>query len=258
MNDVNMNSYECVEPEVGDQIWRYGLPDIDSETRGLLGDHLKMCDRCRLAQALEREAEAGLQAGRLTVAAASLPNARPSRSKRWTRLDKGTGLAAASLMAATLAFVLLLPHGALERSLPTRGEGGAPGFHHPAEGEVVLGSRPQLSWQPVDGARSYRVTVNSTDGSFSWEGVTEDTEIVLPAGVTVPAATSLRAELHTVPADLLPLEGISVEFRTSTLPGFLGHRFKVAPGWVFLPGALGVLLMGFVALRSRRSELAVI
>jgi len=45
--------------------------------------------------------------------------------------------------------------------------------------EEGLGERPDLAWEPVDGASMYRVTVLGPDGAFYWGWMGEETSVPL-------------------------------------------------------------------------------
>lgn len=58
----------------------------------------------------------------------------------------------------------------------------------PAEG---VGPRPELAWEPVDGAAGYTVTVYTADDGPLWGATTEETSIVL-GGFTEPPQDDAR------------------------------------------------------------------
>ncbi len=237
--------FECVQPELGEQVWRCGLPDCDPDLQRELDRHLQVCDACRLQQFLHVKLDAWARAGRISIEADREPIGEPREEGIWLRLlwkrpvaalASGGGLA----LAASLALTVLLSPTAPGRDGATRGGPAAPGFERPVEGEVIREATPTLSWRSISGATAYQVTIDNLDGSFSWSGRTENTSLEIPAAVSLPEKGQYRAILEPVPADLAPLGGISVTFRRADLAGFLAYRVQAAPLPVHLLGLLGI------------------
>ncbi len=234
------NGYECVEPELGDELWRLGAPATDAGLRRRLENHLMICDACRLRCAAERRVAAGLADGTL-----ALPDARPraARALAW-----GGGLA----VAAGLALILVLPPRARDGDRIVRAPDD-PQFHRPVEGEVVRGGRPTLSWASIEGATAYRVHVDEVGGDHAWHGETAGLEIDVPADAELPLSRDYRAFVEPVPADLAQPGGVSVSFRTGTTPEFLAHRAVASPAMAKTLAMIGMLGLGAgLLLRDRR------
>lgn len=79
----------------------------------------------------------------------------------------------------------------------------------PTEG---VGERPDLAWESVDGASTYRVTVLTSDGSFYWGWLGSETSVPLGGfprlvdGATGPrVASGMTWTVVAYDADLIPL-----------------------------------------------------
>lgn len=235
MNDdkAGRNLYECVEPDVGRELWRWAAPGATDEERAHRADHLRVCDACRLEHAVERTVAAGLTDGtlRLPVPAAHTPR---------RRLVPTLAAGAVGMAAMGLLLVMLLPPSP-PPGFGTDRSGSSEGFIRPVEGETVGASGPNLRWHPLPGANSYRVRVEEVAGDFSWSGETHDTDIALPTDASLTAGREYRAYVEPVPRDLAPAGGLSVRFRSGSLASVLRYRAAAAPAsarWLTLSGAL--------------------
>lgn len=227
------DGYECVDPELGDELWQLDDPGSDAALRGRLEAHLSVCAGCRLLRAAEARTREGLREGRLVLH----DDARPRRLP-WT-LGGGGALA----LAACLALVLLGPPRAPGDDLRLRADGDRPAITRPVSEEVVLGERPHVAWTPVEGATAYRVTLCSVDGAHEWAHETDASSLRVPEDAGLASSARYRILLETVPAHLAG-GGVRSSFRTGTLGEFLRYRFGAAPLWVLLLGAFGAGLGG--------------
>ncbi|MEN8006875.1 MAG: hypothetical protein ABFS42_07640 [Candidatus Krumholzibacteriota bacterium] len=243
--NVDRNDFECVEPALGDEMWRFEAPDLDASLRRRLENHLMICDACRLRQAMDRRVASGLEDGTL-----ELQSGRAVHPRRLAihALGWSGGLA----VAASLVLMLLVPPqarngGRLVRSADdTR-------FLRPVEGEVINGGQPRLSWEPVPGATNYRLTVSEVGGDHEWHGETTALSLVVPAAAELPPSRSFRASLEPVPADLAQPGGVSVSFSTGDLSEFLAYRLAASSTILRLLGLAGLfMLVNFIVLRVTR------
>lgn len=255
-------AYECVEPELGDQLWRLEVDVTDAALCTALLEHLSVCDACRIERGAERAVARLLQAGappsRLWKDSTPRPKPR-SVIARWTRMRPPLlGATAATALAASLAAILFGPvHGGGDRD--TRGgEVERFRFRAPIEGQVLATRRPTLVWSPLAQATGYRVSIQQVDGSFRWETTTRSTLLRPPPASALPAAATLRAIVRPVPEDLAPPEGIGVRFRTGGPLDAARFRLGAAPAW--LRGLLGLsaaaclLAAGVAQLRKPRRQ----
>ncbi len=247
MSDRRDDGYECVEPDLGRQLWRLEEPDTGQEEARPLREHLRICDACRLRRAILSEVAQGLASGRLGLAGDSAGRSAPSRRRaRTERLLAGSGGLAA---AACLALLLLVPPAPVGGDRIERGDG-APTFRRPVEGEVLIDRTPRLSWRPVEGASRYRLEVTAVGGDYHWRTETEATAATVPADSPLPDDARLRAVLAPVPADLAAPGELSVAFRTGDVADLLHHRLAMAgPGVLGLGLASLLLLLGALIVR---------
>ncbi len=244
--NVDRNGFECVEPALGDEMWRLEAPALDVSLGRRLENHLMICDACRLRRAMELRVASGLADATL-----ELPRSgRAGRVRPLTirALAWGGGLA----VAASLILMLLLPPQARDGGRLVRSVDETQ-FLRPVEGEVVNGVRPRLSWAAIPGATNYRLTVSEVGGDHEWRGETTSCSLVVPAFAELPSSRAFRAFLEPVPADLAQPGGISVSFRTGDLSEFLVYRLA-ASSMVLRLLALGgmFMLLNFIVLRFIR------
>lgn len=233
---------ECVQPDLGADLWRRDLPDCDPELAARLDRHVAVCDACRL----ERMVQATLAAG---LAAEALRDARPALvpARRLPLAATGGWLA----LAASLALATLLPPGTLTGG-PTRGGATGGGFVHPVEDEVVAGT-PDLQWKAVPGATGYVVALDGVGGDHHATARTDANRLPAGKAFTLPAPGRYRAIVRTIPDDLTPPEGMSVTFRSGSRGQQFTYRIGAAPWPLRLLGLSGLLLgMSGVVRRRRR------
>jgi len=219
--------YECVEPELGDQMALLVRADLDPRLAALLRSHLAICDACRLGRAVEQ---------RLPQALASAPRAR-RLVPRWRGGTWG-GVA----LAAGLALMMLLPPRPDGDDLLPRGVEEGVRLLRPVEGEVVVAGHPRIRWSPADDATGYRVRVEAMDGSWRWDetvdGATASTRVTTP----LPAGSEFRIYLEPTPADLAPPGGVAVACRSGSALEVAGYRLGAAPLPAQLLAAAGALV----------------
>lgn len=241
--------YQCIEPDLGQDIWRLDLPDLAAEEFKLLNDHLRLCDACRLYGAMDRKFGEGLANGSL-----ALPGDRDgekfSPPVAWLSFGSripafGAGLA----LAASLLLVFMLPPEARDGGLVSRAGFEAP-FVRPVEGEVIARMGTYLSWRKIQGASKYLVRIDEVGGDFQWSGESRGLSLALPTANDMPRGADFRAYLTPVPQDLAPTEGLSVSFRTDSYGAFLHYRLGAA-AWPARWLGLGGLLVGCWALSMR-------
>jgi hypothetical protein len=213
--------YECIEPRVGDQLWRLEAPGTDATLRSQLEAHVAVCQACRLLLDLDAKSRELSRSGALGRDGSGTPSWLSLR--RWLRPPV---LAAAALAAATLA-ALIMPPRPVDRGGLARGED-VVRFLRPVEGEVVTPGQRTLSWTPVDGATRYRVELRDGLGKRVWSGESAGTSVSLPGSVPLDAGTRYRALLGTQPTDLLPPGGTSVAFRVGSPWRAALHRLRWA------------------------------
>ncbi len=237
-------TYECVQPELGDQIGQLDVTGLAPDIRRRLQAHLAVCDSCRLTRSVARVLQEAAQDGSPALEAATMAG-------DWRR-PAYLVWAGSLALAASLALVLLLPPGRLPGTL-VRGAG-EPAFVRPVEGEVVWSTTPQLAWRPVPGATSYRISVTGIDNPYRWQGESRTAALTLPPDHALRRGERVRAVVQTVPADLLPLGALSVTFRHEGLAAYLPYRLGVAPraSWVLGGAGLLSLLLALVLGRRRR------
>ena len=242
-NDDDLMNYECVDPDVGEQLWLLGMPDIDPELKRELEDHVAVCADCRLQLALQRQLEAMPVHG-LAAKAEAAGGSRPVLRRRWTL--RGLEAAAILSLAACLVLTFFLPPRDPDEPRTLRSRGDDLRFLRPVAEEVVLGSHVDFAWTPVADASGYVLQVRDENGNLAWETETQGTEAAVPDDVELPADTRLQAYLEIIPPYLTPDTGVAVSFHTGSATEFAAYRAGVNPTWVWLIGAAGLILLGWV------------
>ncbi len=240
------SQYECVDPNLGARLWQYNTPGCSPELQRRLDNHIDICHGCRLALAIQDRLEVGLQSGKLGFDDCPAKENRPL-----VKLFVWSALVTA---IAAVLLVFLLPPRSLEDPLIIRGEQVTPGFVRPVAGEVIWKNLPEISWTVVEFATTYQIRIEEIGGSFEWSGETSEPHLVLPAEIKLPADTSFRVLLETVPAYLVPPEGIALSFRSGGLVTFLFYRVVAAPVWLQGSVVLGLLFCLSAFAYSRRSR----
>jgi len=247
------SQYECVEPELGELLWRRLDPGLEPDLRSRLQDHLSICDACRLTLLVEGRIEGGLRAGEW-----ALEGGRSVRPATGSRTRKSTVFAGGLALAASLVLMLILPPAARAPLGVVRGDTAGMGFVRPVESEVLVTSRPDFRWTPIAGATAYRIEVSQVDGPWFWSGRTGRAELRLPAESALPPRGSFRAMVQTIPADLSGLADVTVSFRRGAFGAFLSYRAAASPLWVKFLACGGLALLTWWGLTGwdRRRRLA--
>lgn len=235
MND--RYGYECIDPELGEQLGGLDAPGIDERLRQRLRIHLESCAACRLQREVGDELAAGLREGRLDIDIVAGPGRRP-------RAVYATGWLA---LAAGLALLLLLPPQFRSVGL-MRDESEWPAIVSPVPEEVV-GTMPTVRWTPIKAASSYRITVAAVDGAYSWSEQTAATRTEVRPAEPLPRGQRFRVTVEPVPAHLAPAGGLRSAFSTGRLDQIAAFRLRHAPParWVLPAAGIMLLLSGAVA-----------
>lgn len=241
MKDPIVTPFECVDPSVGESIWRLEEPDVDPQLRAELLAHVSACHACRLLVRLDEKARELAKSGSLELPAPPGPAPqRPGLRPRRIHVASVAGLA----LAACLAAILLTPPQPVTGRLSVRGNERTR-FLRPVEGEVVSASRPVLRWTPLEGASRYFVEIRDEDGAAIWQGESESATIRLPGDVPLESGRNYKALLSVQPADLLAPGQTSVLFRSDGRWREALHRLRWTHPflqWTSLL-ALGVVLL---------------
>ena len=246
MNDHHR--YECIDPSLGDELWRLDDTATPDQVRARIEDHLVFCAACRLEVSLATHVATGLRDGSLRVAGET------SRRRLAWPWWNGVG---GALAAAGLAMILILPPGAPESGSTRRGGEEAPAITRPVSNEVVAAGHPELRWNPVTDARTYRVTVRSVDGTVEWQGEATEPRLRLPDDTPLPAGKRYRVAVEPVPAYLGGGSGLRTTFRTGTWLDVVGFRLVAGSAVGRGVGALGLAALLFgagAAIWQRRAE----
>lgn len=241
------SSWECIDPGVGHCLWELEAEETSEARTRQLQAHLELCDACRLGEALNTRLEKDLEAG--TILLPETP-VRP-----WWLRPAVQASAGSALIAACVALLMILPPAPTCDTVLMRGPLDVPHFLRPVEGEVVLPEGTELSWAPVKGATSYKVTVTDMAGDYHWIGSTQTTQLKLP--LQNQGRQILRAVLATVPADLVSNGSVSVSFCTGSRLQLVRDRLIKAPFWLAAFWAGGFSLLGLsLYTRTRKTGTA--
>ena len=247
MSDPPMETpFECVDPSIGDQIWRLERPDLDPELRQSLLAHASVCHACSELHKLDAE-------GRELARSGSLENPEPVSQGRGfpvrrTHVAWPAGLA----LAASLAAVVLLPPRPITDGLSERGVQRVR-FLRPVEGEILATTRPMLRWTSVAGASRYIVRIRDSAGKSIWEGVSPDPGIRIPEDASLVRGAMYKAILSTQPADLVDPGQVSVAFRSDSLGRMLLHRIRWTHPLLQWIGGLSFGLLLLLGIRRPRA-----
>jgi len=247
-----LDTYECVEPRLGDELWRMDDRSTTQELRASLQLHLEICEDCRLRQAVSRRLADAARAGRVRIPGPERETI-PSRisrkaSSRWTT---AAGWSGAMALAAGLVFALVMPPTPRDADHVLRAPDDQ-AFRRPVEGEVLLDRTPRLSWHPIDGATAYRIRIDEVAGDYEWSARTAEPRLDVPPSAPLPRGSDFRVFLEPVPADLAVPGGLSVSFRTGGTGAFLRHRLVAAPVAARVLAVCGLTLLAVSAAFSRR------
>ena len=261
-NNQEIMRYECVEPDLGNQLWKLETPGTDPDLEERLRAHLAICDACRLEHQFEHLVATALRSGEVTLGRANHEvrehaDAGDHVLAPIRRLAAGLLWGGAALAAVSVLLIFLLAPTPLEPAGIARSGGAQAQFLRPLESEVVGSVSPELSWTPVQDATSYLLTLEAIRGSYRWMAETKATHATPPQEHELPPNSRFRATVETVPRDLLPLGGMSVTFHTGGSLEYISYRMAAAPAPLQATTAGGVLIAlgGLVwRIRSRRRE----
>ncbi len=224
--------HECIEPDLGRELWRLDDPQCGQEMRTDLEIHLEFCAACRVTRSLAARTANGLADGRLHIHVGG----RGGTATAW--LGGGSLLA----LVASLALILLLPPVPVHKDMTLRGEE-EPAILRPVADEVVVDATPIVRWSPVEGAARYRISVESIDAKYRWETTTEDTEIRISDQQPIPENNRFRITVDAIPEIFSPPEGMNSSFRRSGRGPWFKYRIGSSSNAVRLLGAAGLLGM---------------
>ncbi len=243
----NGDGFACVDPEWGEQLWRFEEPNLETRVRKGLEDHLFICDACQLTRASEVALGAAIKSGRVQAIPAAPTRLRPVPWLQWG------GVAA---MAASLALMVILPPTGRQVGGMRRGDSPVPHFQRPVEGEVLRTGAPELTWSAIPGASSYQVQISEVGGPYQWSTATDDPMAQIPADQPLPEDGIFRGVVQPVPADLVGIADVSVAFSRAGWREFAVYRAGATPVWLRLLGLLGLtgLVMG-LGLQRRQNAI---
>lgn len=234
--------YECIDPQVGGELWRLEDPTTAAGLRARLETHVVFCASCRQQRAVEAATAAGIRARELTLGSTA------GRTVRRIRVLGGVGALA---MAASVALMLLLPPSPPSSGL-VRGAEDTAAIERPVANEVVPGTRPTLRWTAIEGASSYRVAVSAVDGDYRWRAQVTDPSARLPEDRALPRGERYRVAVEPVPAHLAVPGGLRSTFRTGGAAAFLAYRVRTSGLASRIVGALGLAALVVAAVFERR------
>lgn len=239
--------FECVDPSVGQELWRLQQPDLDPALRATLEAHLAACHACRLMVRLDAKAQELARAGRLD----SL-DAGPAVRARHPLLGHARSPWAAALpLAASLVAMLALPPRPITQEQTARGPD-LVRFTRPVEGEVVSTRRPELRWTPIPAASGYAVELRDREGRPVWTGTSTVPELRVPEEAALMPGREYRALLSVRPADLAPLAPASVGFRRDSFGSMVLHRVRWAHPLLQAAAAVSLALLLLASLTGAR------
>jgi hypothetical protein len=96
--------------------------------------------------------------------------------------------------------------------------------------------------------------IEDVAGEYRHEGVVETNSFTVPDDAPLPGNSRVRAYLYSIPADLGPPQGHSVNFRTGGMTDVVRHRLKAAPLVSRLLAGMGLLTMLGWAVMERRGS----
>ncbi|MEZ4651312.1 MAG: hypothetical protein R3E97_21475 [Candidatus Eisenbacteria bacterium] len=221
MTDSKSTPFECVDPAVGERIWRLEESNLDASIRSELEAHLEVCHACSLLSRVEVKARQLLRTEHGTQR--PLPQVRPAArfSGRAVRARIVAGLA----FAACLVLSITSPPRSVSPAARSRGDDAAH-FVRPVEGEVLASSEPTLEWTRIDDASRYLVDLRDDTGATVWKGESEGTSLRVPTSAGLEHGHQYRAILSTQPMDLIAPGSISVLFRSDGMWQQIVHRVR--------------------------------
>lgn len=228
---------ECVDPVVGERIHELELAGRSIEEDRLLRAHVEVCAHCRMLVRL------GPELARALASREASPSLR-LRSRRGRR-SRWIGHAALVSAAASLILFFTLPMRPVGPTPVLRTGEAPPRFTSPVEGQVVSADGFLASWNPVEDADAYQVTIVEVGEGSSRSVEAEGTEVLLGPSTGLSEDSSYRLLLSTTPADLLSPGEVSVTVRTGGTWAVWSHRLRMAP---FAVHALAILAFALTVL----------
>ena len=228
MREGKDTPFECVDPQVGDQIHLLDDPSLASPLRSELEAHLDVCHACSLLVRVDAKASQLLRAGHALPLAGAAPGpVTPSKTAaRYTPAFRMRVIAGVAF-AACLFLTLTTPPRSISPNAVSRGSESVH-FVRPVEGEVLAAREPILEWTSIEGASRYLVEVRNDEGVAVWNGESTETELRVPSSVGLERGRAYRAILSVQPMDLVPPGSISVLFRADSIWKQLLHRVRWA------------------------------
>ncbi|MCP4122613.1 MAG: hypothetical protein GY751_12740 [Bacteroidetes bacterium] len=215
MRIENYLHYECIEPELGQELWQYDHPVVDPDLKTKLGNHLTLCQKCNQIRELDSVLANGLSNGTLQIKKPvyTLP------AKRYaTRFVASMGSMA---IAAGLVLMFMLP---IQKNVNQVDRGLAEsGFLMPIDSEVITGGKVNLAWAPVKNAAGYILRMETSESDWQWSTKTDKNRIIVDH---LPAHSNITAYLKSIPGDLSPIGGWSISFRHGSFSEFAQFRVK--------------------------------
>jgi len=252
MTDFNNNKdresfgYECIDQDVGSNLWRLDADDTAPELRERLENHLSFCADCRMQRRVLDEVATGLGDGSLKL----------SSSASHTVLSRPIFASGLLALAASLILMFAMPPVSTLQTMAVRGSNDGQEILNPIPDEILYNRNPVITWQPLSDATSYNVRIEGVDNSYKLEQQTTGAQIQIPKDSELPVSERFRVFVEPVPAYLAPAGGWRSSFSTASLVPFIQYRLGAAQPvarvlWLF---ALGLLLMGALTplLQKRR------
>lgn len=236
-------NHECIDPDLGQDIWRLDDPSTTPELRQVLLRHCHHCSACASTRALDEALKRAVRSGAVDLAG---PRRRRHRGALWSMSLGGTAL------AASLALVILLPPSTAQA--PTRAALPPVRVIRPVTDEVIATSQPTIRWTALEQARAYDVIVTTEAGEERWRTRTEATEVRLPDGSGIDGPGRYRIWIEPIPSHLAASGSFGSSFIRGDAWGAGRYRLRHAAGWVVALGGLGIALLawGTVMLVSDR------
>jgi hypothetical protein len=244
--DVMKDTYECIDPELGDALWQRDDPDVAPEMRARLDNHVAHCAACRLRLSVEGEVAEGLRTGWL-----HLPH---RRGGGWGPAQILTTSGLLAVAASLLLIFTAPPRAALDRR-PVRGPS-ASGIIRPVPDEEIASATPTLRWHAVEDATRYEVAVRGVANGYEWHTSSAEAAVTIPETHPLPPGSRYRIIVTTVPTDLAPGGGWRGSFSRVPPVSFIGYRLTSGSRLAQAVGVLGLCaLLASAAwnLRRRRS-----
>jgi len=246
-------NYECIDPDLGQDIWRLDDPVTAPELKQVLLRHCHHCSACASTRAVSQAVDQAVQAG-------IVGGTPPKRTLRAGRSQWSVGIGGLA-MAASIALIVMLPPRDFSREAVTRSSGGSPAILSPVTDEVIASSQPTIRWSPLDRARSYDVAVTTEAGVTIWSTSTASTSVRVPAESALGAPGRYRVMIEPVPSHLVPGRVFGSSFVLGNRRSAAVDRIQRSRVWVRLVGILGLgtAMAGLITMeKSRRRRSAIV